>query len=139
MASPSAKTPAGFPLADPLVGLLITVAILIVLRTAVRDIYRRLMDAVEPELVDRATTVLGGVRGVLEVESVRMRWVGHRLRAEVGLVVDHDLSVWDGHEVAVAAKHDLLHKIGKLDDATVHISPAARDGLDPHEVLHHHA
>jgi len=48
---------AGFPLADPIVGLLITVAILAVLRGAARDIYRRLMDAVDPNLVDAASTV----------------------------------------------------------------------------------
>jgi divalent metal cation (Fe/Co/Zn/Cd) transporter len=38
----------GFPLANPIVGLLITIAILAVLRTAVRDVFRRLMDAVDP-------------------------------------------------------------------------------------------
>ena len=37
----------GFPLADPIVGLLITAAILAILRTAVRDVFRRIMDGVE--------------------------------------------------------------------------------------------
>ena len=129
---------AGFPLADPIVGLLITLAILVVLRGAARDIYRRLMDAVEPGLVDAAERSLAGVPGVLAVESVRLRWVGHRLRAEADLVVDHDLSVWQGHEVAVEAKHRLLHELGKLDDATIHISPAAYDDRDPHAPLAHH-
>ena len=129
---------AGFPLADPIVGLLITVAILFVLRGAARDIYRRLMDAVEPELVDQAERTLADVPGVLGVESIRLRWVGHRIRAEVSLVVRNDLSVWDGHEVAVEAKHQLLHRISKLDDATVHVSPDARGGHDPHQRLAHH-
>jgi cation diffusion facilitator family transporter len=129
---------AGFPLADPIVGLLITVAILVVLRGAARDVYRRLMDAVEPELVDAAERALLAVPGVLAVESVRLRWIGHRLRAEAGLVVDHDLTVWEGHEVAVEAKHELLHRIAKLDDATMHVSPSAVDGRDPHEKLAHH-
>jgi cation diffusion facilitator family transporter len=129
---------AGFPLADPIVGLLITVAILVVLRGAARQVFRRLMDGVEPELVDRAERTLAAVPGVLEVESVRLRWLGHRLRAEVGLVVDHTLTVWDGHEIAVEAEHQLLHHLGKLDEATVHISPDARNGLDPHHALAHH-
>jgi cation diffusion facilitator family transporter len=64
---------AGFPLADPLVGLLITVAILVVLHTAVRDVYRRLMDAVDPALVDHAEAVLRGTPGVTGVRRVRMR------------------------------------------------------------------
>ena len=41
-----------FGLADPLIGLVITVAILFVLKSAARDIYRRLMDSVDPGLVD---------------------------------------------------------------------------------------
>lgn len=129
---------AGFPLADPIVGLLITLAILVVLRGAARDIYRRLMDAVEPELVDATELTLLAVPGVLAVESVRLRWIGHRLRAEAGLVVDNHLSVWEGHEVAVEAKHQLLHQIPKLDDATVHVSPNDQPGRDPHERIAHH-
>ena len=48
----------GFPLADPIIGLIITVAILAVLRGAVRDIFRRLMDGVDPALVDTAEAAL---------------------------------------------------------------------------------
>ena len=129
---------AGFPLADPIVGLLITLAILVVLRGAARDIYRRLMDAVEPELVDAAERTLHAVPGVLDVEAVRLRWVGHRLRAKAGLVVDNALTAWDGHEVAVEAKHQLLHAFPKLDDATVHVCPDTFGGRDPHERLAHH-
>ena len=129
---------AGFPLADPIVGLLITVAILAVLRGAARDVYRRLMDGVEPALVDEAEQTLVGVPGVLAVESVRLRWVGHRLRAEAGLVVRHDLSLWEGHGVAVEAEHQLLHRISQLDDVTVHVSPSGTPDRDPHEALAHH-
>jgi divalent metal cation (Fe/Co/Zn/Cd) transporter len=56
---------AGFPLADPLVGLLITVAILFVLKGAATDIYRRLMDAVDPDLVDAAEISLRATPGAL--------------------------------------------------------------------------
>ncbi|MGH3930615.1 MAG: cation diffusion facilitator family transporter, partial [Pseudonocardiaceae bacterium] len=38
----------GLPMADPLIGLGITVVILFVLRDAARDVFRRLMDAVDP-------------------------------------------------------------------------------------------
>ena len=72
---------AGFPLADPIVGLLITVAILAVLRGAARDIYRRLMDAVDPDLVDAADAAVRDVPGVRSVDSVQLRWIGHRMHA----------------------------------------------------------
>ncbi len=125
----------GYPLADPIVGILITFAILVVLRGAARDIYRRLMDAVEPELVDRAETVLAGVPGVSAVDSVQMRWIGHRLRAEANLTVDRILTIAEGHDVAVSAKRALMAGVSKLDEVTIHVSPTAVDGVDPHAAL----
>jgi len=129
---------AGFPLADPIVGLLITVAILFVLKGAATDIYRRLMDAVEPALVDAAETALLAVPGVRAVEELRLRWTGHRLRAEAGLLVDGHLDLVAAHDIAVRAEHDLLHAVPRLIGAVVHISPVDDSGQDHHDLLAHH-
>jgi cation diffusion facilitator family transporter len=115
----------GFPLADPIVGLLITVAILAVLRGAARDIYRRLMDAVDPELTHRAESTLRDTDGVVDVEYLRMRWVGHRLTAEAGVVVGADLALAGAHGIAHDAEDRLVHAVPRLDGATIHVSPAA--------------
>ena len=117
---------AGFPLADPIVGLVITVAILAVLRTAVRDVYRRLMDAVDPALVDLAEQSLSGTPGVTAVRAVRMRWIGHALHAEADLDIDGDVSVTDAHALAHEAEHRLTHDVPKLRSAVIHAYPAAR-------------
>ncbi|MGF2951697.1 cation diffusion facilitator family transporter, partial [Mycobacterium sp. THU-M116] len=95
----------GFPLADPIIGLVITVAILAVLRTAVRDVFRRLLDGVEPELVDIAHRTLVARPGVRSVHSVRMRWVGHRMHAEAELDIDPALSLAEAHRIAHGAEH----------------------------------
>jgi cation diffusion facilitator family transporter len=129
---------AGFPLADPIVGLLITVAILAVLRGAARDIYRRLMDAVDPHLVDAAEAALRDVPGVRSVESVRLRWIGHRMRAEITLTVDNTLGVVEAHAIADEAQHQLIHRVPRLDEATVHVNPAALPGVDHHAATGHH-
>jgi cation diffusion facilitator family transporter len=129
---------AGFPLADPIIGLLITVAILVVLKGAARDIYRRLMDAIDPELVDLAETSLRSVPGVLGVEELRLRWIGHRVRAETGITVEANLSIVAAHDIATEAKHTLLHKVPKLVGATVHVSPQDSGGHDHHATLAHH-
>ncbi len=115
---------AGFPLADPVVGLLITVAILAVLRTAVRDVYRRLMDAVDPELVDRAELALLVTPGVTAVRGVRMRWIGHSLHAEADLDIDGRVSVADAHRLAHDAEHRLARQIPRLRSAVIHAYPA---------------
>jgi cation diffusion facilitator family transporter len=125
--------------ADPVVGLLITAAILLVLRDASREVYRRLMDAVDPELVDTAEAALRDVDGVLDVGQVRMRWIGHALRAEADILVDPHLTVVTAHQRAVAAEHALIHVVPRLTAATVHIDHTPH-GSDPHAPLtHHHA
>jgi cation diffusion facilitator family transporter len=129
---------AGFPLADPIVGLLITVAVLAVLRGAARDIYRRLMDAVDPDVVDAAEAALSEVPGVRGVESVQLRWIGHRMRAETELTVDDTLSVVQAHAIADEAHHQLIHRVPRLDDATVHVNPSTRPGVDHHTATGHH-
>jgi cation diffusion facilitator family transporter len=129
---------AGFALADPIVGLLITVAILVVLRGAARDIYRRLMDAVDPDLVDSAEAALRDVPGVRRVESVQLRWIGHRMRAEATLTVANTLGVVQAHAIADEAQHQLIHRVPRLDDATVHVNPAAQPGVDHHAATGHH-
>ncbi|MGW4330500.1 cation diffusion facilitator family transporter [Nocardia sp. NPDC004573] len=114
----------GFPLADPIVGLLITIAILAVLRTAARDVLRRLMDAVEPGLVAAAERALAAEPGVQGVRSLRMRWIGHRLHADVELDVAPTITLADAHRVAHEAQHALTHVVPKLDTAVVHAYPA---------------
>ena len=115
---------AGFPLADPLVGLGITVAILVVLKSAWTDVYRRLMDAIDPELLAAAETTLRGTPGVTAIEDLRLRWTGHRIRAETSVLVDPALTLADAHAIAHDAHHRLSHSLPKLHSATVHVSPA---------------
>ena len=110
----------GFPLADPIVGLLITFAILAILRTAVRDIFRRLMDGVDPELVDAAEAALADEPGVKAVRSVKMRWIGHRLHADAELDIDPATSLTEAHRIAHEAEHTLTHAVPKLSSALIH-------------------
>ncbi|MFJ8792330.1 cation diffusion facilitator family transporter [Streptomyces sp. NPDC102462] len=129
----------GWQLADPLVGLAITAAIALVLRDAAREVFRRVLDAVDPALVDRAEHALRAVPGVHGVGEVRLRWIGHRLRAEVAIVVDGDATVRRAHAIAVDAEHALLHAVPRLTAALVHADPASAPGeADPHRALAHH-
>ncbi|WP_094289303.1 cation diffusion facilitator family transporter [Mycobacterium lehmannii] len=118
----------GYPLADPIFGLLITAAILAVLRTAVRDVFRRLMDGVDPVLVDAAETALAAQPGVRQVRSVKMRWVGHRLHADAELDIDPSTTLVDAHRIAHNAEHTLTHAVPKLSTALIHAYPMKGDG-----------
>ncbi|MBM0227991.1 cation diffusion facilitator family transporter [Micromonospora sp. ATA51] len=127
----------GWRWADPVVGLVIAVAITFVLKDAAREVYRRLMDAVDPALVDQAETALRAVDGVRDVAAVRLRWIGHRLHAEAELVVDADLSLVAAHEIAADAEHQLTHAVPRLAGATVHTDPHSHPGRHHHPDLSH--
>jgi len=128
----------GWNWADPVVGLVITAAILSVLYQAAREVYRRLMDAVDPALVDLAEQTLRATPGVLDVGLVRLRWVGHQLWAECEIAVSGDITAVEAHEVAVNAEHDLRHALPRLSAALVHADPRPLQGTDPHAVLAAH-
>jgi len=129
---------AGWPQADPVAGLLITAAVLAILRNAARDIYRRLMDSVDPALVGQVERVLSAVDGVQQVTSVRIRWVGHVLQAEATLVSDRDLTLGAAHAISEEAHHRLLHEVPRLGRALIHSDPSGHGGDEPHALTAHH-
>ncbi len=113
----------GWRQADPILGLFITVAILGVLRSAVAQVGARLMDAVDPDLVDQATAAIETVPGVRAVRELRIRWIGHTMRAEADIDVDVGLSLTAAHDLAHHAEAHLLHDVRRLSAATIHVSP----------------
>ncbi|MBO0693694.1 MAG: cation transporter, partial [Acidimicrobiaceae bacterium] len=114
----------GWQVADPIVGLVITVAILGVLRSAVGQVGARLLDAVDPSLVDQAAAAAISIPGITDIRELRIRWIGHTLRAEVDATVDPDLTITEAHDLAHHAERHLLQRVPRLTAATIHISPA---------------
>jgi divalent metal cation (Fe/Co/Zn/Cd) transporter len=92
---------------------------------------RRLMDAVDPETVDLIRRTALQVDGVVAVDHVRVRWLGHELSASLDLTVPMTLSIGRAHEVAETVHHRLLHEVRRLVDVTIHTNPTHADGEDP--------
>src|SRR5262249_31403111 len=113
----------GFERADPIVGLIIAVAIFAVLRGAARQIFYRLMDAVDPATVDAIEQLAATTPGVRRVEAVRVRWVGHRLATSLVIVVADDLSVSTAHAVAAHVRDHVVESVQHLDDVDIHVQP----------------
>jgi cation diffusion facilitator family transporter len=114
----------GWNWADPVVGLLIAALILHVLVDAARTVFRRLLDGVDPALLDDAEAALAATPGVTSVGAVRLRWTGHRLRAEAEIAVASSLTITAAHAIALDAEHQLTHALPHLAAATVHLDPA---------------
>ena len=123
----------GAPLADPIVGLVITAAIFRIVFESGKSVIARLLDGVEPGVVDEVRQVLDSTPGVEEVTEIRVRWLGHRLLAEVNVAVSPDLSVEKGHEIAQEVHHRLLDGLQYLSNATVHVDPVGSSGEEYHQ------
>lgn len=123
----------GAPWIDPLIGLLIAGVIVLVLISSLRTVIRRLMDGIEPEVLDRLETTAVSVPGVLAVTEPRARWIGHRMDAELVLTVDPRLRLDEGGSLADRVEEELRQALPHLDRALIRVRPAARDRTVPAE------
>lgn len=127
----------GYPLADPVVGLIITAVIFLIIWESGKAVLTRLLDGVDPEVIDEVKHAVNHIEGVSDVTEVRVRWLGHRLHAELNIAVSPELSVEKGHEIAKEVQHQLLHHLSYLSNATIHIDPTNASGEGHHRISEH--
>ena len=121
---------------DPVAGLVVAGAILWLMATSAKRMSRRVLDGIEPEIVDDVETSIRGVAGVREVSDLRVRWHGHQLRIAASIAVDGDLTVKAGHDTAHDVEHALHHHFSFPVTALIHVDP---HGLpDAHDATAHH-
>ncbi len=118
----------GYPIIDPIIGILITITILKIVLDTSKLVFTRLLDGVEPEVLDNVKNIAGSVEGVCEITDIRVRWIGHRLHAEINASVDPSLSVEEGHEIANAVREKLLENFSYLSGTTIHVDPLTASG-----------
>ena len=128
---------AGYPIADPIVGLLISATIFVIVWQSARAVVIRALDGVEPEMLDAVVHAARHVPGVEEVTDVRARWIGHRLHVELSVSVSGGLSVADGHDIANEVRHQLLHHLPHLGSVVVHVDPHGKGGEQHHRIGEH--
>jgi cation diffusion facilitator family transporter len=127
----------GYPLADPIVGLLIAAVIVRIAWTSGKEVFTRLLDGIDPEMVDAIRDAVRTAEGVNEVTEVRVRWVGHQLHSEINVAVAPELSVEQAHEIATEARHQVLHCVPYLFKATIHVDPTSVSGEQHHHIGEH--
>lgn len=123
----------GFPILDPIIGVLIGVAILFITRDAIVAMWYRLMDAIEPEYMDRAEAVIERQTDIKALRRLRMRWVGHRLHAEIVIAVDPELTTSQSHHIAEQLRHDIFHEFSTLSEVMIHVDPWSEMAEKYHE------
>jgi cation diffusion facilitator family transporter len=128
---------AGYPLADPVIGVLIAAAIFVLVWQSARSVVVRMLDGVDPGTLDAVAQAAFHVPRVEEVTDVRARWIGHRLHADVSITVPGELSVTEGHDVAREVRHQLLHHLPHLTSVMVHVDPYGQGGERHHRIDRH--
>lgn len=113
----------GYPFVDPVVGLAITVMILVVVKDSATTVFSRLLDGIEPDVIDKVKATAESVDGVCQVTHVRARWFGHGIHAELTIAVDGQLSVQIGNDLIKTITDDLTRTIPHLDNVEVRMSP----------------
>ena len=128
----------GFPILDPIIGILIGVAILFITKDATVAMWYRLMDAIEPEILSEAEAVIQAQAGPKGFHRLRMRWIGHRLHAEVHIAVNPQLTTAESHRIAEELRHSLFHRLTNLSEVIVHIDPWSEAPEQFHQLTTHH-
>lgn len=127
----------GYPLADPIVGALITIAIAQIVWQSAKAVFTRALDGVDPKIIDELRHAATHIRGVEKVTDVRARWLGHRLYAEMNVAVAPQLSVEEGHALAKEVRHEAMHHFGYLSNVVIHIDPMQEAGEEFHRIHAH--
>lgn len=132
----------GFPLADPIVGLLITLAIFGIVWQSAKAVFTRMLDGVEPGIVDEIRHAAEHVTAVRHVLDIRARWLGHRLATEVDVAIDGDATLQEAEAISSAVERQLLDHLPALSAAQVRVRPVTGSMDDHHgdeRARHHHA
>jgi cation diffusion facilitator family transporter len=130
----------GFPLADPIVGLVITLMIFGIVWQSARSVFTRMLDGIEPEMLGEIRHAAEHVPDVRAVANVRARWMGHRLYADADIVLDPGASVVDARAAAETFRREAMAHMPALESLHVGVASgvAARHG-DAHRHDHSHA
>ena len=126
----------GYPLLDPVAALIVGLMVAKMGWGFGWDALHDLMDrAVNIEEVDAIRTTLRDTPGVAGVHDVRTRKMGDMVVVDAHIEVDANLTVEQGHNIAVAARAAVMRRHRVLNLMT-HVDPAHRPDGDHDAVLH---
>ncbi len=111
----------GAPILDPIVGVVIALAIVGITWNAIRAIWLRMMDAVDPHLVEHVEAHALEVPGVLSIESLRLRWVGHRLYGAMIISLSGSTSLQQSQQIVASVQQEARGIIPQLEELVVQV------------------
>lgn len=112
----------GFPLADPIVAVLVSVAILYTAWDVIRQASATLSDSarIDP---DRICDVVLSCAGVLGCHQIRTRGSAAEVYVDLHVQVDETRTVADGHRIAESVERAVAERFAEVVDVIVHLEP----------------
>lgn len=112
------------PIIDPIIGVLIGVAIIGIAYQAIKKVVLRIMDGVDPSIVNQVEHFASQTPGIEEIVKLRIRWVGHRLFAEVTAKIDEERTMVESHSISQRVQMALFDAIPAMGEVVVQLEPA---------------
>jgi cation diffusion facilitator family transporter len=113
----------GFPLADPIIGLLITVTILKIVWDSITKVFTRHLDGVEPDVYEEIKHSLSHIEEIKKVFRIKARWSGHQLLVEIYIQVDSSLSIVEVHHIIEKIEDEVMHHMKYVSNVIVDAKP----------------
>lgn len=116
----------GFPLADPIVGLLITIAIFGIVWQSARSVLTRMMDGIEPGTLEEIHHAAAHVKGIERIVDAKARWIGHKLHVHMTIALDVGIVLAAANAIADQLRHELKGHLPALAEASILFAPVGQ-------------
>jgi cation diffusion facilitator family transporter len=118
----------GFELADPVIGLLISLAIFRIVWQSITAIGLRALDGVEEHVIDDIEKAVRDAGFVDELVDQRARWLGHSLRVELTVAMPPGTTVRRASAISGELRRTVMEKVQHVGHVAVEIVPTERPG-----------
>jgi cation diffusion facilitator family transporter len=113
---------------DAFAALLVSFFVVKVGLDILRDTLREFTDtAPHPEIIGKIRQCALSVNGVVDTHDLRVRTSGGLYQMEMHIVVDGQLTVSEGHEIAKTVERCLVEDVGNFDRIIIHVDPEIDD------------
>lgn len=114
----------GFPIMDPIAGLLICLVILKVAYDILKDALDKMLDtSCGKDLEQNIRSFIAKQPGVLHIDLLHTRQFGNKIYIDLEIAVKSDISLAQAHEIAERVHKNVEQEYPKVKHVMIHVNP----------------
>ena len=121
----------GFPMADTIAGIVITLFIARIGYAIIKNASDVLVDTVCID-THAVESIVKGVEGVKGCHGIRTRGSAHHVYLDMHIQVDPDIPIKDAHDIAHRVEGRIISEFPAVADIVVHVEPDFEGHTEPH-------